>query len=266
MNIMTKAIDYVKSRVPPLILREAFLKNKYGYGFTPRTIDSQLMDVVIRPRVIVDCNLIGGTEVIINLQMVERERIDDLTYVFRIPKQLLNGQSIMSVLHLVHIDPTKQTQYGIAGSLSGNAMLRLSQAMIDALSMIPVISTASLEIIAENTIMVRDNIIMPQSSYLRCVITHDSNLNKIRPRYYMHYCKLVEYAVKAHIYNNNIVELDEGYMKGGHELGVVKNIIEGYADMADMYDEYLVKWAKILIFNDNQSKTRNIRSLIAANA
>lgn len=265
MNIMTKSIDYVKSRIPPLILAEAFTKNKYGYGFTARTIDSQIMDLVIRPRVLVDCNLVGGHEVIIDLTHAEWERVDDVTHVIRVPKKIMNNQSIMSVLHLMYMDPTKQTPYGMAGILSGNAVLRLSQQILDALAPLPSMSTATLELIAENTFMIKDNTILPMTCYLRCIVTQDQNLSTIRPRYYVQFCKLVEYAVKAHIYNNLIVSLDEGYMKGGSELGVVKNIIEGYADMADMYDEYLVKWAKILVLNDRESKTRTIRSMISSN-
>lgn len=265
MNVITKSIDYVKTRVPPQILAEAFTKNQYGYGFTPRTVDSQIMDLVIRPRVLVDCNLVGGRETLINLAMAERERTDDMTHIFRVPKSLTNGQSIISVLQLLHLDPTKQTQYGIAGMFSGNAVLRLSQAMLDALAPLPMMSTAALELIAENTVMLKDNVVLPSACFLRCIMTQDSNMSTVRPRYYLQFCKLVELAVKSHIYNTMIVVLDEGYMKGGSELGIFKQIIEGYADMADMYDEFLKKWAKILILNDRESKTRHIRSMISAN-
>lgn len=265
MNVIPKSIDYVKTRIPPLILAEAFTKNQYGYGFTAKTVDSQIMDLIIRPRVLVDCNLVGGLEVIINLTQSERERIDDITHVIRIPKSITNGQSILSVLHLLHMDPTKQTQYGLAGTLSGNAVLRLTQGVLDALAPLPTMSTATIELIAENTIMVKDNVLLPLSCFLRCVITQDTNMSKLRPRYYMQFCKLVELAVKAHIYNNLIVPLDEGYLKGGSELGIVKQIIEGYADAADMYDEFLVKWAKIMVLNDRESKTRHIRSMMSSN-
>jgi len=264
MNIANKAIDHVKARIPPQVLRYAFMSNSRGYGFTPKTIDSQIMDLVIRPMVMVDCNLVGGTEVLIDLSRVPSERTDDVTYVFRVPKEITNGQSIMSLLHVLHVDPTKQLQQSLAGALSGNAMLRLTQGITDALAMLPVMSTANIELIAENTVMVKDNVFLPRTSYLRCIITHDTNLTKIRPRYYTIFAKMVLHAVKGYIYNHTRVDLDEGAMKGGHELGIISSLIDGYADDYEMYDEMVVKWAKILILNDRESKSRTIRSLISA--
>lgn len=265
MNITSKAIDRVKARIPPEVLRFAFMKNNKGYGFTPKTIDSQLMDLVIRPMVMVDCNLTGGTEVLISVGQMPSERIDETTYVFRVPKDVTNGQSIMSLLHIVHVDPTKQLQYSLAGALSGNAMLRLTQGITDALAMLPIMSNAALELIAENTVMVKDNIFMPATSFLRCIITHDTNLTKIRPRYYMIFSEMVQRAVEGWIYINTRVDLDEGAMKGGHELGIISSMIDEYRDSYEKYDELIVKWSKVLILNDRESKTRTIRSMIGAN-
>jgi hypothetical protein len=85
-------------------------------------------------------------------------------------------------------------------------------------------------------------------------------MSHIQPRSYKAFCKLVEYAVKAFIYNEYIIEVDMGELRGGHNLGKFKDIIEGYSDAEELYSTYLTeKWQKIAFQNDRESLTRFLK-------
>ena len=53
----------------------------------------------------------------------------------------------------------------------------------------------------------------------------------------MPFGELVVLATKAHIYVNSVVELDVMAVTRGHEVGVVKDIIDRYEDANTQYQE-----------------------------
>jgi hypothetical protein len=211
----------------------------------------------------VDCNLVGGTEAIIDLDGLLFERTNDYTSVYRIPKDRTDGRSIQSVLNITFSDPTKVSSYGIAAGVQNTTMLQAGSAVMDAMGQLPVTSTARVSLIGENVVMVRDTVVLPANIYLRCILENDDQLSNIQLKSYVHFSNLVTYAVKAFIYNEYIVEMDMGELHGGQQLGVFKSIIEGYADAEELYQTYLVeKWQKVALMNDIESWTRLLRTVL----
>jgi hypothetical protein len=65
------------------------------------------------------------------------------------------------------------------------------------------------------------------------------------------------------IYNTYTVQLDIGELRGGQNLGKIKEIIDSYADAEQNYEDYLKeKWAKIAIMNDGERWLRALRMQI----
>ena len=263
MGPLSKCIDEVKFRIPRAILEAVFIKRAQHWRLTPASLDEHILNEVVRPRVLVDCNLVGGTEVFIPLDGVPLERGNDYTTVYRIPKDKTQGRSIMSVLNITFSDPTKVSSYGVAAGAHNSIMMQAGQAVMDAMGSMPVTSTAYVQLIGENVVMVRDTVVLPANIYLRCLLENDENMSHLQLKSYRDFSKLVEYAVKAYIYNEYVIPMDMGELYGGQALGRFKEIIDSYADAEELYQDFLRdKWQKISLMNDRESYTRHIRLMM----
>lgn len=263
MNALQNAVKDVKFRVPRPILEAVFLNQQQQWRQDPQTVDQRIMDLVIKPRVLVDCNLVGGAVVFVPLAGLTMNRVNQYTTVYRIPKHLTQGRSILSVLNITFADPTASANYGIAGGCQSSQLLQAGQQMMEAMSQVPITSTAQVQLIGENTVMVRDTVLMPPNTYLRCLVANDENMNHLQVRNYRHFSKLVEYAVKAYIYNEYIIPMDVGQLYGGHMLGRFKDVIDGYADCEELYQTYLAeKFQKVSMMNDLEAMNRHIQTLV----
>ena len=270
MSAINYALDQIKYRVPKAILEKTFINQSYGWRSTTRTnIDEQLTVNVIRGRVLVDCNLVGGTQAIVPLEGLPVDKPNDYTTVIHIPKSRTQQRSINSVLHVAFLSQSLNSSYAAANALGGNgnyasnensALMGAAVAAMAAMDKIPVTSTANVQLIAENTIMIKDVISIPGNGYLRCILANDENLNHIQPRSYPAFAKLVEYATKAYIYNELIIQVDMGELQGGQNLGIFKTILESYSDAEENYQDYLRdKFEAILFQNDSESYRRLVK-------
>lgn len=266
MNPIAKALDEVKFKIPPSILNEVFReKGRYMYRNTPVSIDEQIRVKVIQPRVLVDCNLAGGAEVFVPVNKGSVQFVEDNAYVVRFPKTATQGRSILSVLSLSFLSPSG---LGMSPGMYTNAfkpcsvtpVLMAGQDVANSFMPIPTVSTARVELIAENTILIRDSMASITDGYLRCILMNDENMSHLQLKAIPKFCHLVVLAVKSYIYNNYSVLIDEAYLSGGQELGKFKDIVDGYADAEELYQEYLsTKWGVISMLNDRESKTRFIK-------
>jgi hypothetical protein len=263
MNALRKALDDIKFVIPRTVLDTVFVKRHTGFRMAAPSLDEQILNEVIRPRVYIDTNLVGGAEILVSLEGLSGEEVSTTDMVYRIPKNRTQNRSIMSVLNITYVDAQSMAAAGQYASCGVSAEQSAAQALLDAVSPLPLISTARATLVGENVVLIRDSIRIPSNSYLRCVVAHDEAMSHIQPRSYKAFCKLVEYAVKSYIYNEYIVELDMGELRGGHNLGKFKDIVEGYVDAEELYQTYIAeKWAKVSFQNDRESLTRWLKLTI----
>lgn len=264
MSAISKALSHIKFVIPHEVLQIVFINRLYKFNLNPISIDHSITTEVIRPRVLVDCNLIGGQEVFISLLGIPQYRTNDYTVVIKIPKDRTDGRSINSVLNITMTDPTRLSSYATTQLCQATPLLLMGQSVMDALGPIPITSTAYVQLIAENTIMVRDSIILPANSYLRCVLAMDEDLSHLQLRSYPAFSKLVEYAVKSYIFNQYIIQMDIAELQGGHNLGRFKEVVDSYSDAEENYQTYLKEvMQKVLFMNDlGESYKRTLKLLI----
>lgn len=254
-SAITNAINEIKFSIPPEILNIAFSEYS-NYGNNVISLDERIMNSVIRPRVLVDANLVGGVQIGVGLNSCHISYLNNREFIADIPKELTNGRSIMTVLGLV-----SNVMYNQATSFQDmTSAMSSSINMMNNLGSENIVQTAKLELIGDNVILIQDPTIHLMNGIVRCVIENNSNMENINPRSYNAFSKLCILAVKAYIYNTTIVKLDKGYVYGGHDLGIVKDIIESYSDAHAEYSEYLqLTWKKIAFMNDSNSMTRYIK-------
>jgi hypothetical protein len=265
VNPIQKALDEVKFSIPKAVLELAFKPTgHFGWNRQPISMDERILQAVVRPRVLIDCNLVGGTEAIISLEGLEQDRTEDYSTVYRIPKNRTQGRSILSVMNVTYTSPDA-LNYGASGGSSqgGSTLLRLGQSMMDAHGSIPNISTAKVQLIGENIVMVKEALLMPGYCYLRCLLANDENMGHIQLRSYHHFCQLVMHAVKAFIYVETVIDLDMGALVGGQQLGAIKIEIDKFADSNENYLTYLrEKWTKVAMMNDVETHRKRIQRMI----
>lgn len=263
MMAISKLLDEVKFRIPKAILEAVFVQKNIKWRQQPPSLDEQIMALVVRPRVLVDCNLVGGAEVFIPLDGCPFDRADSYTSVYRIPKSYTNGRSINSVLNITFSDPTKLSSYGVAAGQQNTMMMNLGSSVMDAHGSIPMTSTAKVQLIGENVVMVRDTVILPANIYLRCIVANDENMSHLQMRSYHHFANLGVLAVKSFIYNTYVIPMDLGELHGGQVLGRFKEIVDGYADSEELYQTYLTeKFQKVSFMNDQESFHRMLKSIV----
>lgn len=275
MNVIQNAVGDLKFRIPRQILEKAFVTRYGEWKPNYRGIDELIINNVVKPRVLVDCNLIGGTQAIVPLTGLGQDKPTEYTTVIHIPKERTQGRSINSVLNVSFISPDSLSAWsgvnsgGTVGSYGGSentALMSAAAGMMSAFDRIPMVSTARVELIAENTILLTDTINLSSNCYLRCILSNDENFSSIPLRSYRYFSNLIEYAVKAYIYNALIVDIDKGELSGGQTLGIFKEIIQGYSEAEQNYQDYMkTVMEQVMLMSDTTSYHRLMKLVIGGN-
>jgi len=258
MNAITKCLSDAKFRIPNEILYLAFMERSEKIN-TVISLDEMIMNKVIRPRVLTDCNLVGGIMTRVDISKCNVTVMANREFIVEVPKSLTANRSIVSVLGLVsNVIYHSSTAFNETPSALATGLN-----MVNNLSSENVIQTSRLELIGDNTVLVQDPTIHLINSVLRCMVENDSKLSNIKPRSYPALSKLFTLAIKSYIYNHLIVKLDQGFIQGGHELGVISNIITDYAEAEAEYQEYLATVVtKLLYMNDADQFGRHVKSML----
>lgn len=267
MSAITKALQDIRFNIPDPVLRAAFI-DEYQWKGIPQNLDTAIMNKVIAPRVMVDANLVGGAFAMIPLNYVPTEYLDMYTSIYHIPKEMTQGRTILSALSVSYMPATGawsdgNSNYGLATMGSVSNLASVIQRVADSVSNIPPVSNAYVDIIGENTVMVRNQARVTQSYILRCILNNDENLNNISPRSWPAFSKLCVLAVKAFIYNELLIRMDQAYLQGGQELGAFKNYVDGLSDSNELYATHLREiWMEVAVMNDVNAHTRIIKLMV----
>jgi hypothetical protein len=263
MGAIEKAISEVRFAIPYEILNETF---KVDTGYTAgrvagvkTSLESRIREDILENKVLDDCNLMGGREIIVPLRGLKVRYHDDMTFVVTIPKSLTEGQSITSVLSVAQSTDigvgTMQSQYqsGNAHSSSMDALFHAStgsgSSLID----------GRVRMIGENTVYVKSVNITTGDLYLRCRVGSDSNMSNLPATAWLDFSNLVILATKAYIYRELSIRMDEGQLSGGLNLGRFKELVDEYSDSHQMYNEFIhERWPRIAAINDEERHSRVI--------
>lgn len=269
MNPITFALErIVMSGIPKPILNMAFLSRHMVDRYTLDTLESQIRSKIIDGRVLQDLNIVHGTQMTVPLGACERLDGDFYTATYYVPKHLTAGKRITSVLNLTSAAglittaanantsqgayATSYTSFAKSGALFG-AMNQMSRAV----EPIPLVSNALVYLIGENTIHIKETVIIPATMHFRIMVDNDENLNHIQVPYYTVFHELIEEAVKAYIFNNLVLEQDNVFINSGGELNKFRDIVDSYSDSEILYREKLEASYKSFLLNDSESSRRH---------
>lgn len=269
MNPITYALNMLRMHIPYDILHHVFITADNHKDHYPIALDARIRDKVIDSRVRVDCNLMGGTETFLSLQQSQIEQIDPFTAVVTFPKHLTQGRTITRVFAVGYMGGAFGNASAIAGGTfggnfnQGSLPMSVGMAALDAQSSIPMTTTAMCNLIGENTIMVKDSMVISNMMSLHCWLEMDANMNHLQPPSYPKFAQLVLYAVQAYIYTKMMIPMNRAYIEGGRELSSFNEIVSSYAEANELYRTYLAEtWAVTSLLNDPVSKSQYLRSLV----
>ena len=262
MNPVEQAIRHLHHTIPQPILNAAFL-DRQGFGqfqaHNALSVDERIRQTIVQGRVLPDCNLVGGITTTIYIGNIQPQYLPEYKMVWSIPLQLTENRRITQVYSLVYGHggaPHTMSHYDQGGSYLSD----LGQSMYDSHMPIPDISNAKVDLVGENTVMAHTHLPSTPHLHLRALLENDEVFSHLKPASIPVFYKLVEYAVKAYIYNTLIIQIDEAYLVGGQPLGRFLSIIENYADANELYEEtFHERWRKVALFNDSQARQRHIQ-------
>lgn len=272
MNPITVAIQRVKNEIPRDLLNQAFTarrydplrKDRYADNITAVSIDELIRVAVIEGRVAIDLNLLSGSEVLLPLILADAELVDRYNAVYRFGKNATAGRTITNVYEVTYgyANNSSVGNYGGYGAYNSRSsqLLSVGRDILNAAAGTTPSSTAYVQIIAHNTVLIND--VNPIHAYgaMRCMLSNDPNFSNLRPAYYRDFGELVVLATKAYIYNQLVIDLDEGQLRGGLPLGRIREIVDQYADANQMYNELVdTKWQKIGLMNDQEQMRKVLK-------
>lgn len=262
MNPVVKVIEDIKFAIPAEILQVAFYRREFGQFIRPVTVDDLIRERVIEGRVRPDCDLVGGTEITIPIHDLTYEIWDTYRYCYRIPRERTNGRQITRTVGVII-----GSNYYSGGMYMGvegySQTLDASNGVLASLSAIPHVASADVQLVGPNTILVSDILTTTSMLFLRCYVENDADFNNLRSTVVQRFSEMCLLATKAYIYNKLKVPMDMGELIGGQPLGAFKEIVDGYSDAREQYQDFLLnKWKRIAIFNDPMAKRRHLRLLM----
>jgi len=256
------AIMRTKRTIPIDVLNQAFMPKRYDPtrkerfydNLEPGVIDHLIKKVIVDGRVAIDVNLISGTELYLPLGWAHREFIDPWNIIYRFDYKATGGRNITAA-HEVLYGLTQGVQIGTYGAFDTRAsqFLHVSRDILNAAGGTTPVGTAYVQIVAPNTILVNDINQVVGPGVLRCQLSHEPNFNNIPSHYYHAFGELIVLATKSFVYNTLVIDLDEGMLRAGQQIGRFREEVDKLADAETMYMEYLTtKWQKIANMADSE--------------
>lgn len=262
MNAITNALTDVKFAIPIEILQIAFSDQSKTVNVLT-TLEDRMLTTLIRPRVLKDCNLIGGVVTKIDLNKCDIKQVSTNEYIITVPKSLTNEKSIVSAQSII------SNYVNLSTNLAGMTPAPIETAlhkMSDNHMAANVVQTSRLEVVGENRVLVQDPTMIFTNGILNCTIENNTNMENLNPRAYLGFSKLVTLAVKSFIYTYCRVKINQAYVYGGHEISVVTDIVDSYSDSEELYLEYLkTTWGKIAFMNQSNNMNKFVKSLFGNN-
>lgn len=257
MNPILKAIAEAKFSIPPDVLNRAFAPANIFGRATAMNIDAMIRQQVIDARVRPDCDLVGGAQMDIPLRGIHPEQVPlpagtpySWGLVYRIPMALTQNRIITRPLFISNSIAPISGSYSYA-SYNGSALANAAMGVMQSQAPIPNSSTARVDLIEVNTILVSDTNQWPYDSTLRCIVENDRDMSTLPPGAYHHFAKLCGFAIRAYIYNTLVIQIGRGELESGNELGRIKEVIDGYSDANQMYLDFLGnEWRECAAYSD----------------
>lgn len=244
MNPVAYAIQQVKSEIPEIILQEAFFPPQHPSITTPDVITDAIVTKIIQGRVLPDCQIMGGKIKPIPLLEEYYEQLmpdgGNTTFpggVYRIPPEARDFVDIVAVISVA-----MNAQYFPGDPIgdcpvAGTTIDTLEHMLMNSHTEASIPQLPLPNLLPGNLIELIPNSQPASGLVLNCRLAYDINMLNLNPSAIMPFGELVVLATKAYIYVNLIVRIEQIAISRGHEVGILRDIVEKYEDANATYSE-----------------------------
>jgi len=263
---MVKALDDIEDEIGPQILKAFFEKADFYLCSSPVNMRTRIQEEIIERRVLVDMDIVGGTEAYIPLDhpSVTVEAIDHLTTMYQVPSEMTQNRPIRQI-YSVH--------FGILNYSVATGVLRSPESalggelrkVMDSALRTPPAATSYINLINHNTFIVKYTYLPFTNAFLRCRLGNDEALTFIRPQAILDFAELCLLATQAYIYSQHQIAIGQAYLSGGQELGAFGDRVNQWSDKWTEYRAKLKVWKNVAQnFNDPEARRRMMRTVVGS--
>lgn len=253
-NTMRMVFSHIHHSVPDTILKLAFSSDNDNSlidktSHAPVTVDQIIHKKIIKGRVLDDCNLVGGKQkqIILRSYMLEKAAytqqektmpIGPCSF-YRIPPEDRDNQPITRISHVDYPSQYMSSQYDSFRPTYGVSVRRLARSVLASHTGGDFLPPPKAEPVDGGLI----RLFPAQYSHIDWVITadiaYDEYFTSLNPEAVSSFREMVLSATKAYIYNKLIIEIDQGKILYGADIGVIRDIITEYKEEESKYNEML---------------------------
>lgn len=257
MNLVSRSLDNLKWTIPKEVLDLVFNVNRNGLS---SNVLHEIEYSVLRPRILVDANLVGGSSLNILLSQCSVERVENYNLIVRVPKRVTNNRTIISAEN-INSGTYSYTDNGDNDcgftDLTSQAYKMVTNSEAPGVSF-----STNISVIGENTLYIRDYSYALSDSTINVTVANMKNLENIPITASIDFNNLVMYGVQAHIYNELRVNVSKGSIYNGHSLGALDEVVDSYSDSNNLYLEELTDtWNVVSFISDTPNMSSYVRSM-----
>lgn len=267
LSPLKTALTRVYSTIPPQILKAAF-EDEASYDVS---MDELIKQKVIVPRVLEDVSQRAGKIKNIVLQLAWARyaapptnttlAVSGAFSVFVVPPEEREYSDMLCVLDMrlpYSLATAGQASLLSDCSLMGNTVGGLACAALQSATKANMIPLPTCRVGPGNCLIIQPEVLNYVPWIVRVRLRYDDEFATMDIQSIDSFNQLVEWAVKAYIYNNLIFNIETNPVYRGVELGIIREIVQTYSDANDKYSEYLLA----LQGSDVLSPTR-LRSILS---
>ena len=268
MSAVNYAINLVKQVIPSAVLERSFSTVPgFTCTFNPTSIEDQIRSTILYGRVFTDMNVVGGLERFLAVSDGQKLYEDDFGVSYFYDTDDLHGAEIIAVHYYSSYLASNGILVRSGGVNSSNRSMCDDKDVYQHLSgvveankpnMSSFFNNTLTKLVAKNTILA--SLTAKSSGFFKVILSNDPELQQLQPRSWRDFSKLLILAVKAYIYKEEIIKIDQSAIYNGVELSGIKGYITGLENSEEEYQEQLTKWMKISFMNDRPAYARYIAS------
>lgn len=259
MRALNTALNKIQNEIPEAILELVFTSSKFLGHEDHRSLEEIIKNDVIRSKVMLDCNMVGGQEAVVDFHGLTPRDVRD-GYLLRIPAEKRQGRDIMSVLELLsHVDEGNNNLNRLPGSRPQyeGSLINKANNMLEENTSQPVTASNNVWPTETNVIFIKSGCYMPSMGIL-VTLANDDNLANINIRNHLDFANLCLVACQGMIYNKLRLKINETSLYSGSSSGAIREVVDSYSDAHQRYDDLMLDWRKISIMNDPNSRATMI--------
>jgi hypothetical protein len=253
INAVECGINNIKNMIPNFILDLAF-ENEEDLD-----IEYSIHKNVIENMVLLNCNMVGGKTIQIDLKKEWYEPVKDeaMCTVYRIPSEFRDNKKIIEVHRVQYTPRNRPAYFAYSGAVQSAAMFRhdprvhlsavekAQQVMLSSKSGIGgSMATPHPEVLHGDLIKLHPSPRIHIPWVLTCRIEYDNEMTNLNSEAVEKFAKLCVTATKIYCYNNLIEKVDIGFIKHGVEIPAVKEQINKWEGLESVYDEQVTAFSK----------------------